>query len=370
MNESFSAAATDAESRIAILLHVLGDEVAQAALAQLTPERAVELRRRLDEVDPQSLLPEEVEETLQDFERSLRLASPGLQLGIFPESTNQDAATATLAVAEAESAKSSRGPTRPPAAYQPAAHGETTASVASGIAGDAAADGQDFQPTDDPFDDLNRLSGFRIASALKDENPRSVAIVLGCLESDKAAEVLGHLPDALRSQAFMALSRTTVTPSPLLQRIVRTTVTKAAAVQDKSDDQSDTDRRMAEMLRALPRKTRSHILENLDSENPELAARLKNLLYFFEDLLKVEDRSLQKLLMEVDVETLLTSLRGADERILEKVMRNVGKRVRETLTEEMQYMPPVPEEQIEAARLGIVKSMAELDQQGQLAMES
>jgi flagellar motor switch protein FliG len=350
----------DAEDRIAVLLHVLPDEVAQSALAQLSPDQAIEVRRRLLEIQQQTPPPEEVEEVLQDFECSLLLASSSPHLRVF-RGADESAAKATT-TARRDGAKTGRAPARPSAGHEAAA-GD------AGGAEDAATERPAFTASEDPIEDLNRLTGFQIAGALKDENPRTVAIVLGCLEPDKAAEILGHLPDALRSQAFVTLSRTEAAPSPLIHRIARTAVTKAATLPEAPEEQSDTDHKMAEMLRALPRKTRATIMDTLDSENPELSDRLKNLLYFFDDLLLVEDRSLQRLLMEVDAETLLTALRGADEAIVEKILRNVAKRVRETLTEEMQYMQPVPEERIEAARTTILRAMAQLDQQGQLSLE-
>lgn len=138
---------------------------------------------------------------------------------------------------------------------------------------------------------------------------------------------------------------------------------------ETSAEEANVERKMVEMLRAMNKKTRSQMLETIGQEDPDLVERLRQQLFAFEDVLRVEPRSLQRLLMEIDMETLLAALRNADQRIVDKIMNNVSKRTRETLTEEMQYMAAVPEDRIESARATIARQLAELDEQGQLVME-
>jgi len=151
---------------------------------------------------------------------------------------------------------------------------------------------------------------------------------------------------------------------------VQTTVAKAIAADGSRVEEDGTDRKMVELLRAMAKKTRSQMMQQIELEDPELGERLKELIYVFEDVLKIEDRSLQKLLAEVDSDTLVTALKDADERLVEKVLGNVTKRVRDTLAEEMEYMGVVPEDRIEQARASVAKVIAQLDQEGQLVMES
>jgi flagellar motor switch protein FliG len=178
------------------------------------------------------------------------------------------------------------------------------------------------------------------------------------------------LPDTVRSQAFVVFSQRPSASPGLVQRIVQTTVAKALAADGSAVEATGSDRKMVELLRAMAKKTRSQMMQQIEREDPELSDRIKGLLYVFEDLLRIEDRSLQRLLAEVDSETLVTALKAADEQLVEKVLGNVTKRVRETLTEEMEYLGVVSEDRIEQARAGVAKVIAKLDQEGALVMES
>jgi len=331
------------EDRVVILLQALGGDVRDMALAQLAPQRATKVRQRIEEMETAPPSPEEIDSVLEDFERFLRLAA--------------DATTNQLRVVSGESADE-----------QPM-EDNNASTTAEGSYDEHEVDDA-FEPTGNFVADLNRLSPFRIAAALADENPRTIAIVLDSLETGKAAETLRVLPDSLRSHSFVIFSQGPTASPRLVQRIVQTTVAKAIAADGSRVEEDGTDRKMVELLRAMAKKTRSQMMQQIELEDPELGERLKELIYVFEDVLKIEDRSLQKLLAEVDSDTLVTALKDADERLVEKVLGNVTKRVRDTLAEEMEYMGVVPEDRIEQARASVAKVIAQLDQEGQLVMES
>jgi flagellar motor switch protein FliG len=307
----------------------------------------MEVRQRIEEMKTAPPTPEEIDSVLDDFERFLRLAGDvtGSQLRVVSEDT-EDTADEPLQEDGADASN-----------VEEESHEE-----------DAVDDV--FEPTGNSVADLNRLSPFRLAAALADENPRTIAIVLDCLETVKAAETLRVLPDSVRSQAFVIFSQGPSASPGLVQRIVQTTVAKALVTDGSAVETTGSERKMVELLRALAKKTRSQMMQQIEQEDPELADRLKDLIYVFEDVLKIEDRSLQRLLAEVDSETLMTALKNADEQIVEKVLGNVTKRVRETLTEEMEYMGVVPEEKIEQARAAVARAVAKLDQEGKLVMAS
>ena len=332
------------EDRVVILLQALGDDVRDMALAQLAPERAMEVRQRIEEMETTPPSPEEISSVLDDFERFLRLAADGTtgQLRVVSEEAEDE---------------------------QPQEDSDAS-TTEEGESHDEDAVEDVFEPTGDSAADLNRLSPFRIAAALADENPRTIAIVLDSLETGKAAETLRVLPDSLRSQAFVIFSQGPSASPALIQRIVQITVVKALAADGSAVEATGGERKMVDLLRAMAKKTRLQMMQQIEQEDPGLADRLMDVIYVFEDVLKIEDRSLQSLLAEVDSDTLVTALKGADAQLVEKVMGNVTKRVRDTLTEEMEYMGVVPEEKIERARSVVARTIAKLDQEGKLVMES
>jgi flagellar motor switch protein FliG len=126
--------------------------------------------------------------------------------------------------------------------------------------------------------------------------------------------------------------------------------------------------KIACMLRCLGNAERLEVLTALEENEPETAARIRELLYTFEDLLRVHDRSLQKLLAEVDSKTLSVALKGANEAINDKLLTNLSKRAREALKEEMEFVGIVPLAQVRQAQKMIVDVMLRLNQAGELMM--
>lgn len=301
------------------------------------------MRAQLETMKTVPPTPREIDETLDEFERLMMLAmnasSTSLRL-------HQPDAPQPESVDEADDA----APTPPPKPRK------STPTIPP------------FDPTDDAFSDLQRLDSSQIAKALADENARTIALVMETLPSETVADVVRQLPDSLQTAAFLAMGSTEAPPRWLLERIVRTTVEKAAAISPATNEASNREQRMAETLRALPRSSRKRMMEQIGESEPELLARLEAMLYVFEDLVRIESRSLQRLLTGIDSETLLTALSGANDDILDKVYSNISKRVRAQLMEEMQLMGPMPDEQIEDARDSIAKAISDLDKQGQLVM--
>ncbi len=123
------------------------------------------------------------------------------------------------------------------------------------------------------------------------------------------------------------------------------------------------------MLRSLAKPDRLEILTALEQSDAELVAKVKEYLYQFEDLLLIEDRSMQKLLAEIDSKSLATALKGAAEEIQDKVRNNLSKRARETLTEEMEFMGSLPAAQIQQAQKAVVEVVQRLDLAGELVMK-
>ena len=107
----------------------------------------------------------------------------------------------------------------------------------------------------------------------------------------------------------------------------------------------------------------------MEEEDAESAAVIKGMLYLFEDLLQISDRSLQKILSEIDSGSLATALKGVDEPIVEKVMSNLSKRARATLAEEIEFLGSVKQAEQEVAQKAVCEAIARLDQSGDLEME-
>jgi flagellar motor switch protein FliG len=309
------------DDKIAVLLNLLGDGVAEQVLRRLRPERAAELRQRLNSIRSTPVSRRRKEDAVAEFDRFYRFVTQ----------------------------------TAPPALR-----------IVGGFDADdeeARAADRTFEPGDDPFADLERLTPVRLAVALTTEHPKLAAIVLSHLPAERGAEVLDALPEEHRRLVFVQLSRADKASPEIVARIVRAVVDKALQVELESPDEVDRIQMAVAVLRSVDRPRRGPLLQAVEATDRETAARLLERLYVFDDLLKLENRTLQRLMGEVDSQTLATALCGADEELIERVMSNLAKRARDALREELEFQKNAPQQVIDEMRKQVVQILARLEQE-------
>ncbi len=326
-----------AQEKAAILLRSLAPEAVEAILTRLGPANGLRLRQQLSQM-PEADLEELADPVLREFGELLKNAGQ----------------------ASPPPPKSAAEPVGPRIMPRPAAEPGENESGAP----------EDAEEPDDPVEALRRLHPQGLALALQGEQARTVALVLNCLETNHAGHVLKRLPPEQRREVSLQLGKPVTGGLDLLRRVAGALVAKSRAAADQVGGPAGEDRyrKMADMLRLLDKPDRMEIITALDEHDPETAAKIKDFLYQFEDLLRIEDRSVQKLLTEIDSKSLALALKGASEEIREKVLSNLSKRARETLTEEMEFMGSVPPLQMKQAEKIVVDVIQRLDQAGELVM--
>jgi|SRR5579875_7274 flagellar motor switch protein FliG len=313
--------------KAALLLHGLPPEAVEKVLTAIGPERGERLRNELAKLQQQEGSPDDIGEIIREFEELLL---------------------------QSDTASPAAPTPRQLAAYQPPS--DTDISLPP-------------LPSD-PVQALHALPPDRLAAVLQGEQAHTIALVLNDLPAETAGEILRQLTPERRREVSVRLSRLNGSAPELLVRIARALVQKSQALSGKRRGASADAKceKMASMLRCLEKNERLEVLAALEESDPETAARIKEMLYTFEDLLRVHDRSLQKLLAEIDSKTLSMALKGANEAIREKLLTNLSKRAREALQEEMEFVGMVPLPQVRQAQKAIVDAMQRLDQAGELMM--
>lgn len=325
--------------KAALLLLRLPPESVDKVLEALGPARGERLRRELEKLRQQGDSAGDVAEVIREFEELLR------QPEAAPAASPPEAAPTP----------------RQLAAYRPPSEEEI-----------ALPEESPLPPLpSDPLRALDALPPELLVAVLKGEQAHTLSLVLNALPPEKAGEVLRQLTPEMRRDVSVRLSRLSSTPPELLERIARALVQKSQALSGKRGATSGDAKyeKMASMLRCLEKTERLEVLAALEESEPETGRRIKELLYTFEDLLRVHDRSMQKLLGEIDSKTLSVALKGANEAISEKLLANLSKRAREALKEEMEFVGMVPLAQVRQAQKMIVDAMQRLDQAGELMME-
>ena len=125
---------------------------------------------------------------------------------------------------------------------------------------------------------------------------------------------------------------------------------------------------IVEVLNRVDRSTERTIIENLEVENPELAEEIKRLMFVFEDIVMLDDRSLQMVLREIDSKDLALALKATSPEVGEKIYKNMSKRAADMLREEIEYMGPVKIRDVEESQQKVVNVIRRLEESGEIVV--
>lgn len=206
-----------------------------------------------------------------------------------------------------------------------------------------------------------------LGAALKSESPRIIATVLKQLPTDVSGKVLEVLPAELRQSAFLLMADTAQVNPIVVSRVLDRLLQSCRSV-DPSAVQQD-DRRVKTLigvLQTVEREERLRLLDSLTERDPELAGQIDNLMYDYMDLLRIEDRSVQKLLGQLEQRVVATALKSAPEDLRQKVFKNLSERVRLALNEEMELLSGLTSSKIDQARHEIANVIRTHDKDGSL----
>jgi len=125
---------------------------------------------------------------------------------------------------------------------------------------------------------------------------------------------------------------------------------------------------VADMLNLSGSSVERNVLDQMDAADPEVAESVRNLMFTFEDVSKLQDREIQALMREVDQKDMVIALKGASEEMQEKILSNLSGRVRTFITEEMEFLGPMRVSEVEEVQMRIVQVVRQLEEQGQVTI--
>ena len=215
---------------------------------------------------------------------------------------------------------------------------------------------------------LRTISPRQLAQALKSERPQVVALVLGHLAAEHAAQVLGALPEHLQGEAALRLTTMQPTDPEVVNNVAEVLLqqlssTESAAFTDVGGNES-----MVQILNNVGRSTEKKILDYLTQVDENVANQIKEKMFVFEDILALDDRSIQIILRDVPQDDLRLALKGSPDNVKEVFFRNMSQRAAETLKEDLEASGPVKLRDVEAAQSRIVNIARQLDEAGEISL--
>ncbi|AFV11305.1 flagellar motor switch protein FliG [Thermacetogenium phaeum DSM 12270] len=217
-----------------------------------------------------------------------------------------------------------------------------------------------------PFDFIRKADPSQLINFIQNEHPQTIALILAYLEPDQAASVLSALPPELQVDVARRIALMDRTTPEVLREVEKVLERKLSSVMSQDYTTAGGVQALVEVLNRVDRATEKTIIETLEIQDPELADNVKKLLFVFEDIVQLDDRSVQLILREVDSHDLALALKGAGEEVMSKIERNISKRAAQMLKEDIQYMGPVRLRDVEEAQQRIVAVIRSLEEQGQI----
>jgi len=219
-----------------------------------------------------------------------------------------------------------------------------------------------------PFDFIRQTDPQQILAFVQNEHPQTIALIISYMEPKQAAQVMGGLPPNLQVEVAKRIaSMERVTPE-VLREVERVLERKISTVLSQDFTIAGGLDALVAIINNADRATERNIMEKLEEEDPELAEEVKKRLFVFEDILGLDDRSLQRVLRDVDMKDVALALKGASEALREKFFKNLSKRAVEMLKEDMEYMGPVRVRDVEEAQQKIVNVIRALEEAGEIVI--
>jgi flagellar motor switch protein FliG len=214
---------------------------------------------------------------------------------------------------------------------------------------------------------LKWMDAATVAELIKNEHPQIIASILVHLERDHAAEILGHLADRLKSDVVLRIA-TLEGIQPAALRELNDVLAKVLAGSDNLKKAAMGGvRAAAEILNFMGGTQETVIVEAVREHDGELAQKILDEMFTFDNLLDLDDRGMQLLLREVQSESLVTALKGTPDELRERVFKNMSQRAAEMLREDLEAKGPVRVSEVEAEQKEILKIVRRLIEEGQIA---
>lgn len=217
-----------------------------------------------------------------------------------------------------------------------------------------------------PFDFARRADPSQILNFIQNEHPQTIALILSYLDPQQAGQILSELPQDVQADVARRIAIMDRTSPEIISEVEAILERKLSATVTQDYTQTGGIEAVVEVLNGVDRSTEKTILDTLEIQDPELAEEIKKRMFVFEDIVTLDNRSIQRVIRDCENEDLLLALKVASEEVKEVVFRNMSSRMAETFKEEMQYMGPVRLRDVEEAQSRIVGVIRKLEDAGEI----
>jgi flagellar motor switch protein FliG len=219
-----------------------------------------------------------------------------------------------------------------------------------------------------PFAIARKADAHQLMNVISNEHPQTIALILCYLQADKAGQILSALPEDIQSEVAYRIASMNNTSPLVIKEIEKVLDSKLYSVVKSDMTVLGGVSTLVDILNQVDRTTEKNITESLEREDPELAEKIKESMFVFEDIVTLDDVSIQRILREMDAKELAMALKGCSEEVANAIYRNQSKRAAAALKEDMEFLGPVRLMDVEKAQQRIVGIIRRLDEAGEIVI--
>jgi flagellar motor switch protein FliG len=222
---------------------------------------------------------------------------------------------------------------------------------------------------DAPFEFLRKADPRQVLGFLQEEHPQTIALVVAHIPPDSAAMILSGLEDNLRRDVAVRLAVMDRTSPEIITAVEEALQRRLSSVLQQSElSTTGGVGALIEILNRSDRATERLIFEGLEEYDTDLADEVRQQMFVFEDVVTLDDRSIQLILRQVDSKNLAVALKGVKNEVREKIFKNVSQRAAQNLAEEIDMLGAVRLKSVEEAQGAVVRVIRALEEAGQIVV--
>lgn len=219
-----------------------------------------------------------------------------------------------------------------------------------------------------PFDFARKADPTQLLNFIQNEHPQTIALIMAYLRPQQAAIILSSLPLEKQAEVASRIATMDSTSPEIIKEVERILERKLSSMVTSDFTTAGGIESIVEILLSVDRGTEKHIMESLEMEDSELAEEIKRRMFVFEDIVTLDNRSVQRFLREVDNNDLALALKSSSEEVSKVIFSNMSKRLQDMLKEDMEFMGPVRLRDVEDAQQRIVNIVRSLEDAGEIVV--
>ena len=219
-----------------------------------------------------------------------------------------------------------------------------------------------------PFEFIRKTEPGQVLNFIQDEHPQTIAMILSYLAPSQSSMILSALNPEMQADVARRIALMDRTSPEVIKEVEKVLERKLSSLINQDYTIAGGVDAIVSILNAVDRGTEKRIMEALEIEEPELAEEIRKKMFVFEDILLLDDRSIQRVLRDVDNGELAKALKGANEEVQNCIFRNMSSRLATMVKEDMEFMGPVRMKDVEESQQIIVGIIRKLEDQGDIVI--